>query len=137
MIDTSEAEVADLQQHALAGLLDLFADLQTPTDDATCIDHLEALERIKSAAAAAQARLTDALDQRRSGTGGRRDASLGAEIGLARHESPHRGRAHLTLARALLHDLPGTHAAEPQRRSQRRPGVRRRSRDRRHELHEC
>ena len=111
MIDSSDAFVAELQQHALDGLIDMFADLETPTDDAACIDHLEALERIKSAAAAAQARLTDALDQRRTGTGGRRDASLGAEIGLARHESPHRGRAHLTLARALLTDLPHPLAA--------------------------
>ncbi|WP_344158254.1 HNH endonuclease, partial [Nocardioides koreensis] len=93
------------------GLVDMFADLQTPTDDAACLEHLEALERVKSAAAAAQARLTDQLDQRRGGTGGRRDAGLGAEIGLARRESPHRGRGHLTLARALLHDLPHTHAA--------------------------
>ncbi len=111
MLDSPDVSVADLQQHALDGLLDLFADLETPTDDAACIDHLEALERIKSAAAAAQARLTDQLDQHRAGTGGRRDASLGAEIGLARHESPHHGRRHLGLARALLHDLPHTYAA--------------------------
>ncbi|WP_344154543.1 hypothetical protein, partial [Nocardioides koreensis] len=59
MIDLPDAPVADLQQHALAGLVDMFADLQTPTDDAACLEHLEALERVKSAAAAAQARLTD------------------------------------------------------------------------------
>ncbi len=107
----SAGSVAELQQHALADVIDMFAGLEVPTDDGACVDHLEALERIKSAAAAAQARLADELDRRRAGTGGRRDAGLGAEIGLARRESPHKGRGHLSVARALLHDLPHTFAA--------------------------
>ncbi|WP_460822590.1 HNH endonuclease, partial [Nocardioides ungokensis] len=111
----SVVDVAAVQQRALDGLVEMLADLDVPADDATCIDHLEALERIKSAAAAAQAAITDQLDHRRPHTparvAGRRDAALGAEIGLARRESPHRGRAHLTLARALLHDLPHTYTA--------------------------
>jgi len=123
MIESTEVDVAQLQQRALDGLLDMLADLDVPADDATCIDHLDALERLKAAAAAAQATITDQLDRRRPHpTGraddraddravGRRDASLGTEIGLARRESPHQGRGHLSLARALLHDLPHTHTA--------------------------
>jgi len=115
MIEFLDVDVAAIQQRALDGLLDMFADLAVPADDAACIDHLDALERIKAAAAAAQATITDQLDQRRPRAShraaGRRDASLGAEIALARRESPHQGRGHLTLARVLLHDLPHTHAA--------------------------
>src|SRR6478672_6505634 len=111
----SVVDVAAVQQRALDGLVEMLADLDVPADDTTCIDHLEALERIKSAAAAAQAAITDQLDQRRphapGRVAGRRDAALGAEVGLARRESPHRGRAHLALARALLHDLPHTYPA--------------------------
>jgi hypothetical protein len=39
------------------------------------------------------------------------DSSLGAEVGAARHQSPHCGRRKLGLARALVDDLPGTMAA--------------------------
>ena len=108
---------AEVQLRALAGLVDHFAELELPSEDGSCIDLLEGLERLKSAAAAAQARVADGLDRMRSSRAGhssrgsRRDASLGAEIGLARRESPHQGRGHLSLARALLHDLPHTYAA--------------------------
>src|SRR6476469_1372595 len=111
MIESSEVDAAEVQQRAVAGLVDWFAELEMPGEDGACIDLLEGLERIKSAAAAAQARVTDGLDRRRSSRGSRRDASLGAEIGLARREPPHQGRGHLSLARALLHDLPHTYRA--------------------------
>ncbi|MDQ3485993.1 MAG: HNH endonuclease, partial [Actinomycetota bacterium] len=76
------------------------------------VDQLEALERLKSAAAAAQARIAEALDRsRHEQRPGASDASVGSEIGLARHESPHRGRELLGLARALVDDLPHTLAA--------------------------
>ena len=111
----SVVDVAAVQQRALDGLIEMLADLDVPADDTACIDHLTTLERLKSAAAAAQAAITDQLDQRRphapGRVAGRRDAALGAEVGLARRESPHQGRAHLTLARALLHDLPHTYTA--------------------------
>ena len=80
--------------------------------DRECVDRLEVLERLKSACAAAQARITDDLDQRaRSRPVAPTDHGLGAQVGLARRESPHRGRTHLRLARALVHDLPRTLAA--------------------------
>ena len=104
-------------------------------DEAGLIDQISELERLKSAAAAVQARLTAELDDRRDAATRARellaaaaaeqdvpsrrravtrphpDAGLGKEVGLARRESPHEGRRKLHLARALVHDLPHTLAA--------------------------
>ncbi|UUZ61493.1 13E12 repeat family protein [Nocardioides sp. B-3] len=92
-------------------------------DPRECIEQLAALERLKSAISATQARVTHELDQhRRARAEARRlleptrrrpnpDAGLGKEIGLARRESPHDGRRKLNPARALLRDLPETLAA--------------------------
>lgn len=74
--------------------------------DAQIVDRLTELERLKSAAAAEQARLAAELDHRRSG--GR---AVAHEVALARQESPYAGREHLSLALALVHDLPETLAA--------------------------
>ena len=95
----------------------MIADLAGPdTDgsDADRIDRLTALERLKSAAAAAQARITDtfAASQRATlisnGTDSR-DArrSVCAQIGLARRDSPHKGNRHVGLAHTLVHEMPG------------------------------
>ena len=90
---------------ALRGLVDVLSDVEAGADDRTMVAQIEALERVKSAAAAAQARITASLDDERVG---HPEASIGAEVGLARHESPHRGRSLLGLARALVDDLPET-----------------------------
>lgn len=74
--------------------------------DEQIVDRLTELERLKSAAAAEQARLAAELDDRRSG--GR---AVAHEVALARQESPYAGREHLALALALVHDLPETLAA--------------------------
>ena len=92
----------------LAALQGAVACVEPAADDRAMVEQLEALERIACAAAAAQARITERLDQQRDGWA---DASVGAEVGLARHESPHRGRRLLSLARALTTDLPETLAA--------------------------
>ncbi len=99
------------------------------------IDQLRALEELKAAVAAAQVRVTAALtvsEQRRSdeehaarvpaGSEGfeawraRRDAersrsSVGAQVGFARRLSPHQGARQVTIATALVEDLPATLAA--------------------------
>ncbi|MHA7197838.1 hypothetical protein ACX80Y_05480, partial [Arthrobacter alkaliphilus] len=85
---------------------------------AELIDQLRALEDLKSAAAAAQARIAVAFDtvQRRA------DADLGvpaeergrgvaAQVALARRESPSRGSRLLGLAKALVTEMPRTLAA--------------------------
>lgn len=91
--------------HALVGQLGL---LRRPADDQDIIERIEALERLKAAASAAQAELASQLRGRRHGWP---DASVGAEIALARHESPHAGSRHLDLAKALTTDLPMTYQA--------------------------
>jgi hypothetical protein len=92
----------------LRTLLDDLLILHRPTDDTDLISQLDALERLKSGAAAAQARLAVELADQRTGSD---EASISAEIALARSESPHAGGRHLSLARALLTDLPATYAA--------------------------
>ena len=52
-----------------------------PVDPAARIDRLEALERLKSAACAAQARITSAVVD-----AGEPSRSVGAQVGLARRE---------------------------------------------------
>ncbi|WP_249138601.1 HNH endonuclease signature motif containing protein [Phycicoccus avicenniae] len=85
--------------------------------DADRVDLIDELERTKRAAAAAQARMTDAL--RRSvhraaapGPTARRDAarSLGSQVALARRESPGLGDRFVGTARALVHEMPATMA---------------------------
>ncbi len=79
---------------------------------------LTALEQLKSAAAALQARITEALlsdELDAAAAAGRRDTdayrSVGGQLALARHESQFRGRRLLGLARTLCTDLPHTLAA--------------------------
>ena len=87
-------------------------------DEAGLIERIERLERLKCTAAAAQARMTAALDgKRRSAEADRgvpahkRGKGLGSEIALARHDSPTLGGRHLGFARALVHEMPCTLAA--------------------------
>lgn len=87
-------------------------------DDAERIDQLRALEELKAAAAAAQARVTAELEvsQRAAQvTAGvpaeRRGAGIAAQVALARRDSPHRGARHLGFATALVREMPFTLAA--------------------------
>ncbi len=78
------------------------------------IDQLTALERVKSAAAAAQARITDAFATShraklvKAGTDSA-DArrSITAQVGLARRDTPFKGGRHVGLAATLVHEMPG------------------------------
>ena len=86
--------------------------------DAERVEQLAVLERLKAAAAAAQARVTVGFDashraaQRAAGLPERRvGAGIAAQVGLARRDSPVRGARHLGLARALVGELPHTLAA--------------------------
>ena len=86
--------------------------------DVERIETVQALEELKAAAAAAQARLTAAFaasqraEQRRAGL---RESEvgrgIGAQVALARRESPHRGSRLVGLAEALVHEMPRTMAA--------------------------
>ncbi|MET3922679.1 DUF222 domain-containing protein [Arthrobacter sp. UYEF20] len=91
------------------------------TDDdggAGLIDQLRQLEDLKSAAAALQARVAVAFDaaqrqvQRAAGVpAAELGAGIGAQIALARRESPARGGRLLGLAKALVTEMPHTLAA--------------------------
>ncbi|WP_167736652.1 DUF222 domain-containing protein [Nocardioides sp. 1609] len=74
-----------------------------PATAAACVDELARLEDRKAEIAARQARVTAHLSSLCPGSS---DRSLGAQVGLARRESPYRGRRLLTLARGLDHGHP-------------------------------
>ena len=99
----------------IPGFRDALRVLAPAESEADAIDRIRQLEELKSACAAAQARETAALEQRRAQAEAargvakaRRCKGLAAEIGLARRESPHRGGRYLRLATALAEDLPNT-----------------------------
>ncbi len=87
-------------------------------DEAGLIEAIAELERVKSAAAAGQARAAAALDELRraneaaAGVPGRqRGRGVASEVALARRDSPARGGRHLGFAKALVHEMPHTLAA--------------------------
>lgn len=87
-------------------------------DEAALIARIGELEKLKSAAAAGQARAAAALVALRlaaeeaAGVPSRlRGRGVSAEIALARRDSPARGSRHLGFAKALLHEMPHTLAA--------------------------
>jgi hypothetical protein len=103
--------------HALA---DLLVGIETTDQPVALLDRVEALERVKAAAAAAQVLATAAFadaaeavedlppDGRRRP---RRALSIGAEVALAARTSPYQGEQRVLLSRRLRDDLPGVHAA--------------------------
>lgn len=94
------------------------ARLAPDIDDPARIDLIRALEVLKAAAAAAQARASADLDvsqraeQAAAGVpAAERGRGVAAQVALARRDSPHRGARHLGLAKALVGEMPGTLAA--------------------------
>ena len=86
-----------------------------PLGDAERVERLGALEDLKAAACAAQAVLAAELDaSRRAQEAARgvpaseRGRGVGAEVALARHESPHAGGKLLGLGKALVGEMPHT-----------------------------
>jgi hypothetical protein len=97
----------------------LVAGLAGPegADDARRIDLLSALESLKGAASAAQARLAvafadsqEAVQEARGVRAGDRGRGVAAQIALARRESPHCGSRHLGFAKAMVREMPETFA---------------------------
>lgn len=87
-------------------------------DESDLVAGIAQLERLKAAAAAAQARLSVALDlARRSAEAdagvpaARRGRGVAVEVALARRDSPARGGRHLGFAKALVNEMPHTLAA--------------------------
>ena len=87
-------------------------------DEAALVEEISRLERVKSAAAAGQARAAAALDALRRAAEAaagvpraKQGRGVGSEVALARRDSPARGGRHLGFATALVHEMPHTLAA--------------------------
>lgn len=109
---TAAAAGGGITVRDLAGSL---AAIAPCADSAALIDQLRDLEDLKSAAAALQARVAVAFDvlQRREQAEAGLPADelgqgVGAQIALARRESPARGGRLLGLAKALVTEMPHT-----------------------------
>ena len=114
----TESEGTTLSSHDLAHFVGRLAAVDDTAGDAELIDQITQLERMKSACAAAQAKLTVAFAAAQTAaqpTGQQRNTSvhrsIAAQIGLARRDSPARGGRHLGLATILLHEMPNLYTA--------------------------
>lgn len=90
-------------------------ELGGPVGETEAINQIAALEQLKSAASAAQARVTAALRTARVARemaegmpAAERGRGLADEVALARRESASHGSRHLSLATALVEELPRT-----------------------------
>ncbi len=112
MFDTGEStELAATINTVVVALAGIKRDLT----DADRIDVIGALENLKSACAAAQAKVTADLDRSRRAERAeqgvpkaKRSIGIAAEVGLARRESPNKGGRDLGFARALVYEMPYT-----------------------------
>jgi hypothetical protein len=103
---------------SLEHMFDDLLAVDPDADEAALADHVTALEQLKSAAAAAQARTIAQWDRKRRAAEAergvpatKRGRGLASEVALARHDSPARGGRQLGFARALVHEMPHTLAA--------------------------
>jgi Domain of unknown function (DUF222) len=99
-------------------MFDHLAIIDPQASEPALVQRIAALERLKSAAAAGQARAAAALDASRRAAeaaagvpAAKRGRGLASEVALARHDSPARGGQHLGFAKALVHEMPHTLAA--------------------------
>ncbi|SDL35859.1 HNH endonuclease [Arthrobacter sp. ov407] len=116
--ETVPADPAPATAVTVAELARILAFLPAPDSAAGLIDEIRDLEDLKSAMAARQARHAVALDvsQRRDQAAAgvpaeKLGAGIGAQIALARRESPAKGGRLLGLAKALVTEMPHTLAA--------------------------
>jgi hypothetical protein len=94
-------------------MFDTLAVVDPQADQSALIERIAELERIKSAAAAGQARAAAALDTARRAAEAaagvpaeRRGRGVASEVALARRDAPVRGGRHLGFAKALVHEMP-------------------------------
>ena len=93
-------------------------DIDVGASPAELCAAVERFERVKSQAAAAQARATalwaaqrQAAEQARGVPAAKRGKGLASEVALARHDAPVLGNRHLGFAKALVEEMPYTLAA--------------------------
>jgi len=114
----STTPIGSLTTVELAGLVARLASLNAEVADAERITQLDFLERLKGAAAAAQARVSVELDssqrevQARQGMPAEQlGRGVADQVALARRDSKVKGSRHLGLAKALVREMPHTMAA--------------------------
>ncbi len=102
----------------LRALVVALGRLEVADRDAQRVDQIRALEEVKAAAAAAQARVATAFaaSQRAAQAvagvpAGERGRGVAAQVGLAKRESPARAARYLSWTSVLVADLPMTFAA--------------------------
>ena len=107
-----------VESASIERMFDTLASFDPTADESVLIERIAELERIKSAAAAEQARAAAALDTARrvaeAAAGvpaAQRGRGVASEIALARRDAPARGGRHLGFAKALVHEMPHTLAA--------------------------
>ncbi|MHA7180389.1 HNH endonuclease [Arthrobacter sp. MDB2-24] len=107
-----------VRQLGVRDVIDAVASIRPGSGSAELIDQVRDLEDLKSAVAALQARLAVAFDvaerrtQAEAGVpAAEQGQGVGAQIALARRESPSRGSRLLGLAKALATEMPHTLAA--------------------------
>jgi hypothetical protein len=109
----ASAASAPVDSGAIATWVSALADADREVSDTERVDRIRALEELKAAASAAQARATadlDASQRQLHADAGLPTARLGqgvaAQVALARRESPVRGAQHLGLAMVLTTEMP-------------------------------
>lgn len=114
----SGLEAGDLPGPCLADVLPTLTAVRPVVDGPGMIDQIRWFEDLKSLAAAKQAEIAAAYElgvRRKQAAAGvpaaERGSGVGAEIALARRESPARGSRLLGLAKALATEMPRTLAA--------------------------
>ncbi|HET6652154.1 MAG TPA: DUF222 domain-containing protein [Nocardioides sp.] len=116
MFDTASPALTSTQE--VAAVVAALGRLDRMVSDQERIEQIRVLEELKAAAAAAQARAAADLDasvrQQHADLGlpaREHGRGVAAQVALARRESPVSGGRHLGLAKALVHEMPHTHAA--------------------------
>lgn len=99
-------------------MFEQLAVVDPTADESALVERIAELERVKSAAAAGQARAAAALDASRRAAeaaagvpAANRGRGVASEVALARRDSPARGGRHLGFAKALVNEMPHTLAA--------------------------
>src|SRR4051812_23547900 len=115
MFDTTTSREDAMTTAELGRLVGALATLDIAVPDAERVDQIRLLEELKSAAAAAQARVTAAFVtsqqqvQLQSGVSAKEvGKGVAAQVALAKRESPARGRRYVGWAGVLLRELPCT-----------------------------
>jgi hypothetical protein len=109
---------APIDSAVITGWIEQLAAFRRDVTDAERIDQLRALEQLKAAAAAAQARISVDLDtsvRAAHAAAGmpaeRQGRGVAGQVAFARQESPYKGGRHLGLGKMLVGEMPHTLAA--------------------------